>query len=399
MNRATLLVMVLVAADWPQFRGPNASGVADGAELPLKWSRTENLAWSVKLPGPGLSCPIVVGDKVFVTACSGPRQERLHVLAFAAATGKKLWQRNLTATGSTMHYLGDNSMAAPTPVADAKAVYALFATGDLAAFDHAGTLLWYRALVNDYPTITNNLGMAASPVLAGGVLIVPMENKGDDSFLAGLSLTDGTNVWKKPRPRGINWVTPLVLKQDGKELVFAQSSNDAVAYKAATGELAWTAPIKGGATEPSPAPAGDAFVTFANGLVALKPTGDGTPGLLWQTGRLNSRYSTPLVYHERVYTINTSGVLVGTTLATGKVATETRLGKERFWASPVAADGKVYAADGGGKVWVVDITAKEPKVLATNDLGERFQASPAIAVGRLFLRSNTTLFCVGKAVP
>lgn len=199
------------AADWPQFRGPDGSGVSDDTGLPTTWDvkAGTNVRWRAELPARGVSCPVVAAGRVYVTCCSGVRQDRLHVLCFEAATGKRLWERQFTATGSTNSH-PKTSMAGATPVSDGRRVFALFGTGDLAALDADGNLLWYRALVRDYPTITNQVGMAASPVLYKDVLLLPLENAGDQSLALALDAGTGRNRWKAERTRDINWVTPLV---------------------------------------------------------------------------------------------------------------------------------------------------------------------------------------------
>ena len=216
-------VMTAGAAEWTGFRGTAGSAVSEEKGLPVKWSKTEGLRWKIDLPGRGLSNPVIAGGRIFLTACSGYRERRLHVLCFDEASGKKLWERQFTATGSTNCH-PTTSMAAPTPATDGKAVYALFATGDLAALDRDGTLLWYRSLVGDYPRLTNQVGMAVSPVLAGNVLLLAMDNAGD-SFAAGIDTKNGKNIWKVDRPREINWVTPLLFNSAGRQAaLFADSA-------------------------------------------------------------------------------------------------------------------------------------------------------------------------------
>ena len=174
---ACLLSTMCLAADWPQFRGPNASGVAPDSTLPVKFSATENLKWKSAVVGRSVASPVIVDGKIYVTSASGVRGDRLHVLCYALADGKLLWERQLTATGNTGCH-PKSSMAAPTAVADKDGVYALFATGDLAAFASDGTLKWYRSLVGDYPGIGNQVGMASSPVLFKNTLVIPMDNQG-----------------------------------------------------------------------------------------------------------------------------------------------------------------------------------------------------------------------------
>ncbi|HLW65021.1 MAG TPA: PQQ-binding-like beta-propeller repeat protein, partial [Gemmataceae bacterium] len=221
------------AADWPQFRGNNGSGVSEETGLPAKWSQTEGMRWKAELPGRGLSNPVIAAGKVYVTCSSGFQESRLHVLCFDEKTGKKLWERQVWTTGGTGCH-PKSCMAAPTPVTDGKAVYALFATADLVCYEADGTLRWYRSLTSDYPTITNQVGMAASPILAKDLVIVPMDNEGE-SFLAGIDTKTGKNRWKVERPRGINWVTPA-LRQAGKddEILF-QAGAELVAYDLTTG--------------------------------------------------------------------------------------------------------------------------------------------------------------------
>src|SRR5262245_50239628 len=160
LTAAVLLVGTAHAGDWPQFRGPEGSGVSDEKGLPVRWGQAENVRWKAPLPGRGLSNPVVVGDCVIVTASSGANQDRLHVLCFDTQSGRKRWERQFRATGSTMAH-PKSAVAAPTPVIDGGTVYALFSSGDLAALDLDGNLLWLRALQLDYPAVHNQLGLAA----------------------------------------------------------------------------------------------------------------------------------------------------------------------------------------------------------------------------------------------
>src|SRR5262249_34053771 len=158
----------------------------------------------------------------------------LHVLCFEQATGKKLWERQFWATGLTGCHPKTN-MAAPTCASDGQRVYALFATCDLVCLDADGNLVWLRSLTGDYPTLTNQVGMAASPVLAGDTMVMLMENAGE-SFALGIDKLTGKNRWKIERQRDINWTTPLVLSSSKDALVLLQSAKELTAVDSATGK-------------------------------------------------------------------------------------------------------------------------------------------------------------------
>ncbi len=382
------LAVLSVAADWPGFRG-TGTGASTEKNLPTGFSETSGLRWKATLPGRGVSGVVTHGSRVYVTASSGQRDDRLHVLAYDAATGTQLWHRQLAATGSTAAH-PDTCMAAPTPVADASGVYALFASGDVAAFDPDGTLRWYRSLVGDYPTITNQVGMASSPVLAAGKLIVPMDNYGE-SFLAALDGKTGQNLWKTPRNKDANWATPAVRTlADGKsEVLFP--GRDLAVYDADTGAKKWAAKVPGGIA--SPTVAGDLLLTPGSGVTASKLEADGVKEL-WKSPRLQTGMSSPVVFEGKVYGVTSAGVLLCVDAATGKVDWDLRV-KGKFSASPVAADGKLYLFSEEGNLLAVKLGA-EPELIAESKTGERGQATPAVSGGAIFIRGDKTLFCVGS---
>ncbi len=383
------------ADDWPQFRGPGGSGVSAETGLPVKWGPAANVRWKAELPGRGASSPVAAGGRVYVTACTGPRQERLHVLAFDAATGRRLWERQFWATGNTLCH-PKTSMATPTPAADGQAVYALFASGDLVALSRDGDLLWYRALARDYPQITNQVGLAASPVLYKDVLLVPLETTGE-SFAAGLDRQTGRNRWKVARPRDTNWVTPLVLDNRGRAEALFLSANLVTAYDPESGKQFWDYAEEGLSPTPSvPSPAaGEGLVVTGNG-VALRlpaPSANGRPSVTWKSNKLRPAYASPLYYRGRLYAVNNTATLLNCfDMKTGEILWRQRV-KGPFSASPVAGDGKVYLVNEDGLTTVV-ADGPRARVLGTNPLGEAILATPAISGGALFLRSDRHLYCV-----
>ncbi len=382
-----------LAADWPQFRGPGGSGVSGETGLPVKWTATDNVRWKADLPGRGISSPAVAGGRVYVTACSGYRMTHLHVLCFDAATGTRLWERQFTATGPTMCH-PTTTLAGPSPAADGKAAYALFGTGDLAALDRDGNLLWYRSLGRDYGGIANQLGLAASPVLAGDTLLLPMENT-DRSFAAGLDTKTGRNKWKVERKRGTNCVTPVALPVAGRlEAVFA-TPGEMTAYDPETGAAIWTHTGISPSSTASPGSAeGGLLVVPGRELCLVRPgPGETTPEVVWQTGKTAHGDPSPVAYRGRVYVLAGVGVdcVDG---RTGRSLWKQRVKGGQFWASPLAADGKLYAVAEDGLCTVIRL-GDQPEVLATNPLGESVFATPAIADGCLYLRTERHLFCIG----
>jgi outer membrane protein assembly factor BamB len=395
MTRLLLSALLLLtvhsarAGDWPQFRGPGGTGIADAKGLPVQWSVTENVRWCAELPGRGVSSPVVAGGRAYVTAASTYRERRLHVLCFDAVSGEKMWERQLAATGPTLCH-PKTSMAAPTPVTDGRHVYALFATGDLAAFTRDGDLLWYRALQRDYPDITNQVGMAASPVLAGDTLLLPLENAGD-SFALGVDVKTGRNRWKTPRRRDINWVTPFVTRFRGKTAALFQTAGDITAYDTDTGEILWSYKGNHLGSIPSPTFVEDLVIVPGTPSVALRVGADGNPQVAWKSHKLKAAYASPVVYQGRIYALTDIGVAC-LDAATGQEIWRERLGTG-FSASPVIADGKLYVAKEGGATSVIQLGDK-PKILANNDLKETLLATPAIANDAIYLRTEKHLYCI-----
>ncbi|HEV3021106.1 MAG TPA: PQQ-binding-like beta-propeller repeat protein, partial [Pirellulales bacterium] len=232
-------------ADWLQFRGNASTGASIETALPTSWGKTaggdgENIAWRADLPGRGVSSPIVVGGRVIVTASSGYKQDRLHVLCFDAATGQPAWQRQFWATGRTLCH-PTMAVAAPTPASDGKRIFAFFSSNDMACLDLEGNLIWFRGLAFDYPTAGNDVGMASSPLVAAETVVVQMENLGE-SFATGLDVQSGESRWRLQRTKAMNWTSPALWrgKTPADDVVLLQSSKELTAHRPRTGELLWS---------------------------------------------------------------------------------------------------------------------------------------------------------------
>lgn len=389
-----LLLGAAVAGDWRQFRGPAANGASPETGLPSTFEGDRSIAWKAALPGRGLSSAIVVGDRVFVTCASGPRQQRLHVVCFRASDGAKLWERQFWATGRTMCQ-EKTCVAAPSPASDGQYLFALYSSNDLVCLDLEGNLIWLRGLTADYPNASNSLGMTSSLAVADGTVIAQIEND-SESFTAGLDAPTGVNRWKLSRPKIANWVSPVVWPgPGGKTLVFLQSNKGSATVEVATGAVRWE--LKEAASSiPSSTVAGGVLFVPVHGLTAFAADSTGpAPRELWRSGQLRPGTASPLVLGERIFTVNDAGVLTCGAVADGKRLWQLRL-KGPISASPVAAENHVYLVSEKGVVQVVDVAKTEGEVTGELDLGATVLSTPAIANGALYVRSDGTLWKLRK---
>lgn len=378
----------VVTADWRQFRGNNADGIAEGkAPVLLK-----EPAWTAELPGRGLSGPIVVGNKVVVTASSGYRDDRLHVLCFDAQSGKKLWERQFWATGRTQCHR-KMCVATPHPASDGKRIFAFYSSNDLVCLDLDGNLLWYRGLTHDFPNASNSLGMASSPIVLGETLIVQVESDAY-SFATGIDVKTGISRWRKTRPQRANWTSPAVLRRgNGRPpLVLLQSSAGLAAVEPHTGKVVWNYG-DGASTIPSSVSVGGMVFVPSNGLTALRPVPESSaPEVVWRAGRLSPSVASPLAYEGKVYTVNRAGVLNCADAKTGKLQWQLRL-RGPFSSTPLAADGHLYFFNEKGRAMVVKVRGvRRGQIVSQKELGETILCTPAISDGALYVRSDRHLW-------
>ncbi len=388
LGLSTCAILMLTAtraeADWRQFRGNDNSGVAEDQRLPTEWSDSKNVAWKVKVPGRAVSSPIVVKDRVIVTASSGYHKDLLHVNCYDSATGKELWAREFWATGRTLCH-PTSSVAAPTPASDGERVFAFFSSNDLICLDLEGNLIWLRGLTFDHPSTGNDTGMASSPLVVGDTVVVQLENQGE-SFCAGIDTATGKTRWQMERQHQANWASPTLLPSGSQDLVLLQNSQGLTAVRPNTGEVVWSYELEC-RTIPSATVYGDTVLVPADGLVALRTSQTAADPLLWRENKLTPGSPSPLVHDGKVYILKRPAILVCGDVQSGKILWQMRVKGNNFWATPVLADGKLYTMGDGGTSQVIDITGEEGKVLATNELGEDVLGSPAVADNALYIRS------------
>jgi outer membrane protein assembly factor BamB len=385
------LTLQTAAANWTQFRGPQGNGISTDRNLPTKLS-SDNLKWSISLPGRGLSGALVLGDKVILTCSSGPTQTRLHVIALNARDGSTVWHRQFWATGRTMCH-SKTSVAAPTPCSDGENIYAVFSSNDVICLDLDGNLQWLRGLTADYANVSNSLGMSSSPVVTGNTLVVQVEND-SESYTLGLDKRTGINRWRLDRPKAANWTSPLIISEG---LIALQSKEGIDAVRAKDGSKAWSYD-EGASTIPSSTLLKGVLYIPSHGVTALELNKDdagNTPKQLWQSSRLQLSTASPIVMGNRVFTINKAGVLTSGNIKTGERGWQLRL-KGPFSATPVSAGKHLYFVNEVGLIQVVDTEAEEGEIVGTLNLDEQILGSPAVGGGAFYLRGNTKVYKIAK---
>jgi outer membrane protein assembly factor BamB len=386
-----MFAMFAVAADWPQFRGPKGTGAAEGPAPPTQIA-PDKAAWTADLPGRGVSGPIVVGDRVFVTASSGRLNDRLHVLAFAAADGKRLWERTVFATGPTASH-PKTCMAAPTPAGDGRHVVALFGTNDLVCLDADGNVEWMRCLYDEYPGLTDGRGMASSPIIVGKTVVLLCETQ-NVSFAAGIDLATGANRWRIDRSHVPIWNTPILLPGwgPGGDLVLLQGGIRLSAVEPASGQEIWRLDRESDNVASALCRGDVVYVPGeTKGLGAYRRQPAGPPKPIWESEKLNPNTASPVAIDNRIYSPRGSVLVVGDT-ANGAEVGRIRLRGGAVSGSPVTAGGLIYCPGEDGTVNVLKPGEKEPTVGGTGTLGEPILATPAIADGALYLRSDRHLW-------
>lgn len=405
--------------DWPQWRGPLATGVAPDADPPIRWSESENVRWKVEIPGRGHSTPIVWGERIFLTAAieeggearpearSGAHDNRLVVrrqsfvvLAVDRRDGKLLWQR--TVREALPHEGGHvtASYASASPVTDGERVYAFFGSHGLYALDLEGKLVWETDL-GDMETLHGH-GEGASPALYGDTLVVTWDHEGPSSLVA-LDKRTGKPRWSVPRDEPTSWATPIVVSVAGRAQVIVSGTRRLRGYDLETGEVVWECAGLSSNVVASPV-AGEGMVFAGSSyeqqaMLAVRLEGargdvTATDRVVWSLDRGTPYVPSPLLYRGALYFLrHYQGILARVDAATGA----SRPGALRLpgignvYASPVAAADRVYVTDQDGAT-VVLRDGDEPEVLAVNQLDDRFNASAAIAGRDLFLRGERYLY-------
>ena len=374
------------------FRGPFSNGVAFVKNIPTEWdvSTGKNIIWKAAVPRSGFNSPIIWGDKIFL---AGGDNDAREVYCYNRNTGEMLWQKEVNniegSPAAPPKTTSDTGLSAPTMTTDGEAVYAIFGTGDLIAFDFSGNRIWARNMgVPD-----NHYGHSSSLIYHENKLIILYDtNRGGK--ISALNTADGVTIWEVIRKNKISWSSPILAEIDGKMQILTTTDPFIAGHDLESGEQLWSVECLMGEVGAS-ASYGQGLVFGSNEyarLVAIRPGEN--PEIVWENDEYLPEVASP-VESEGLLFIGTSyGVFVCYDALTGEKYWEHE-GYEGYYASPIVADGKVYAVDMGGIMHIFEVN-KELRVIGEPKLGEKVVASPAFADGMIYLKGDKSLFCIGN---
>jgi outer membrane protein assembly factor BamB len=387
------------AENWPQWRGPRLDGTSLETNLPRHWNAASNVLWKTPLPGAGHASPVVWEDRVFTVAALPATEERV-LLCLEAGTGRLLWQKTvLTGPLEKKHAL--NSHASSTPATDGQRVFVAFLDRRevlVAAYDLAGAAVW-TARPGGFASMH---GFCSSPVLYGDCVIVNCDHDGD-GYIVALERATGRQRWRIERPNKTrSYCAPLIGDMAGRPQMAVSGSKCVASYDPRNGRLLW---IVDGPTDQfvaSPVFSARAGLLLMTGgfpdhhILAIRPDGEGNVSrskIVWRTTKGVAYVPSPIVEGDYFLVVSDSGVAHCFEATTGQIAWTERMGEHH--ASLVSAEGRVYFLNDTGVTRVVK-PGPSYECEAQNDIGEKTFASPAISGGRVFLRGDRRLFCIGR---
>lgn len=417
-------------SNWPGWRGPGSQGISVEKDLPTEWSSTKNIAWKTPIPGRGHSSPVVWENRIFLTtdiegaiipgakavehieegkpwrhpdSVGGDHSHTLKVICIDRDTGRTLWERTAYEgkVYDDRHKRG--SYASPTPTTDGRYLYAWFGSEGLYCYDFSGKLIWKESLGG---IATMGMGVGTSPVLYENLLILQCdEDAGQKSFIIAVDKKTGKQVWKEERKVQASWSTPVIAEARGRTELITNGNESIISYDPRTGKELWRS--KGVESNAIHTPlVGDGMVYVTAGYPAkrvfaikLGGSGDitGSASIAWRYEKGTAYVASPILYGDYLYLISDKGILTCLDAKTGQVKYEG--GRvpvpASFMSSPVAFDGKILMTSEDGDTFVVK-AGPVHEIMRTNSLGEPIQTTPALAGGKIFIRGEKNLYCIGE---
>jgi outer membrane protein assembly factor BamB len=415
MPRHKLLVFALVltlastgsvfGGDWPAWRGPRGTGVADEKNVPLKWSQESNIAWKAELPGEGNSTPIVWGDKVFVS-CASDKGRLRSLLCFSKQTGEQLWAKSVHYPKAELTH-DTNPFCSSSPVTDGERVIVWHGSAGIYCYDLDGREQWKK----DLGQFEHIWGNASSPVIYKDLVILNA-GPGLRTFLLAMKKDTGEEVWRRDVEdatsqkvdefRG-SWSTPVLYQEKGRDLMALSMPKHLIAFDPLTGETVWQSTGLSLLAYTSPLVSDEAIIAMSGyhgPAIAVRPGGMGDvteTHRLWQQENKNpQRVGSGVLVDGHVYIFNEDGIAWCLSAVTGERKWEKRLGG-RSWSSMSCVDGRIYAMNMDGTTFVLEVNPNACKVLAENHLDEMVRSSHAFSDGRIFIRTYRHLWCIAES--
>ncbi len=428
---------VLSAQNWPRFRGPDGSGVADGQNPPVSWDveSGRGVVWKTEIPGLGHSSPVVWGDRVFVTSATSSdpnsiferelrgevdyRTDRAshqwRVYALDRRTGAIVWERLAHEGVPRIPRHPHNSYASATPATDGRHVVVMFGSEGIYTYTVEGDLLWKKELGVIHAGKHNNpeytWGTASSPVLYRGMVIVLCDSL-EGGYLAALDLASGREVWRTAREANPSWSTPAIYEADGHAELVINAAPFIQGYDPATGRELWR--LGPSTTNTTPTPVfGEGLIFVTNGYNPIKPIYAIVPGsrgdltlpagatkseaVAWSNLRDGPYMATPLLYRGVLYVVSARGVFTAFEPRTGQQIYQHRIAPGGYSASPIAADGRIYVASESGEVFTLR-AGREFEILARNTMHDTTLATPALAAQTLFVRTERAVWALADRI-
>lgn len=421
---ATCLFTVLTSAesgDWGSWRGPSSNGISTEKDLPLKWSKDQNVAWRVPMPGPAGATPAVWGNQIFVTSIDGNKL----VLICLGTDGKEQWRQDIGSGNKDVRGDEGNS-ASPSPITDGQHVWSFMATGDIACFTVDGKPVWGGNLQDRYGKFRIAFGMSSTPVFHDGRLYLQLihgDGKAETSeaLVVALDAATGKDIWKSERVTAAHtenehsYASPLLYDFGGVKYLVTHGADYTVAYNLKDGSERWRLGGLNPHNDPdrryhptlrfvaSPGIAEGIIVcpTAKNGPVfAISADGEGDltgskKAIKWVREKNTPDVPSPVILDDLIYLCRENGILLVLDRETGEEVYMERTHSMRHRASPVYADGHLYLTARDGKITVVK-TGRSFEIVSQNDTGEAMSASPAISNGTIYLRTFDALWAIRK---
>ncbi len=396
MKILSLFVLLILAQDWPEFRGPTGQGYSELQGLPLTWSETRNVRWKTRIPGEGWSSPTILGDRIWLTTATEEGRS-LRAVSVDLDTGTLLQNLEIVRLKSRVPINEKNSYASPTPVLELDRIYLHFGAFGTACITKSGKILWKTRLEYD----NGQHGPGGSPVLYDNLLIISCDGR-DVQYVVALDKRTGEIQWKRPRKGHQAYTTPLIVRLPQGDQVISPGAFRAIAYDPRTGNEIWHVNYGDGFSNVPRPVYGNGMVFICTGFqqpsliaVQLGGRGDVTQShIVWTHTRGVSLTPSPLLIGEELYLISDNGIATCLDARTGKEHWRVRLGGNHS-ASPIYADGRIYFLSEEGES-VVIAPGKQFKKLAANQLNGRTLASMAVSKDSLYVRTRTHLYCLSE---